>query len=116
MFRGQAPDELAPRPAPRPPESRPAPVNIPTPEQLGIAAAPAASGAADWVAVRRRLQELRAVCFQLENRPQGGCRFVCLLPTGQPGRNQRIEAEADTEAEAVRLALERAEQWATARR
>jgi hypothetical protein len=37
---------------------------------------------------------------------------TCLLATGDPDRNQRIEARGATEAAAVRLALARAEQWA----
>ena len=104
--RAQSPEE--PKPA-----ARSTPLVMPTPEQLGIgSSARPAPAAADWSAARRRLELLGASCFQLEKRPAGGYRFVCLLPTAQPGRSHRIEAEADTEAEAVRVALERAEQWA----
>src|SRR5262249_54928154 len=108
VIRGQSPDEPAPPPAPRPP----VPVTIPTPEQLGVALAAAVPGSADWVSVRRRLDELHAVCFQVEALPQGGCRFLCLLPTAAPGRRQRVEAEAATEAEAASLALQKAGQCA----
>jgi hypothetical protein len=52
------------------------------------------------------------VCFHLEKLTPGGYRFSCLLPTAQPGRTHRIEAEAVTETEVVRLALAKAEEWA----
>jgi hypothetical protein len=58
---------------------------------------------------------LGAVAFQVGRLPEGGCRFVCLLPTNQQKYNHRIEAEAATEADAVRLGLERAETWARQR-
>lgn len=106
VFRGQAPDEPTPRPAP---------LSIPSPEELGVSPARPAGGAADLAAARRRFKELGAVCFQIEDLPQGGCRIVCLLPTAQPERHHRIEAEAPTEAEAVRLALARADQWVAQR-
>jgi hypothetical protein len=87
---------------------------MPTPEQLGVARA--AESGVDWDAARRRLRDVGAVCFQLDHTPQGACRFTCLLPTGETGRNHRVEVEAATEAEAVRLALERAEHWKQPRR
>jgi hypothetical protein len=97
------------------PDSRPEPLAMPSPEQLGVSKARPA-GSADWGAAHRRLQELGAVCFQLEKLPQGGCRCTCLLPTAQPDRNHRIEAVSDSEADAVRLALDKAEAWAQADR
>ncbi|MCI0456012.1 MAG: hypothetical protein L0Z62_03410 [Gemmataceae bacterium] len=70
------------------------------------------TGSLDWTAVHRRLDLLGATCLHLEKLPQGGCRFTCLLPTTQPSRNHRIETQAASEAEAVRLALQKAEEWA----
>jgi hypothetical protein len=85
---------------------------MPSPEELGIACAkPVSHGDADWSLAYRRLQDLGAFCFQLDKLPQGGYRCTCLLPTSQPDRNHRIEAPAATEAAAVRLALDKAEQW-----
>jgi hypothetical protein len=69
----------------------------------------------DWSDARRRLDALGAIAFQVVKLPEGGCRFTCLLPTNQHNYNHRIEADAGTEAEAVRLGLERAENWARQR-
>jgi hypothetical protein len=85
---------------------------MPTPDQLGVTCARPSGAEADWTAARRRLEALGASCFQLEKLSPAGYRFVCLLPTALPGRTHRVQAEAITEAEAVRLTLERAEQWA----
>jgi hypothetical protein len=87
------------------------PVTLPTPEQLGLSAPAAKDGKADWTAAHRRLDRLGAVSFQVQKLPEGNCRFVCLLPTDQPNYNHRVEVEAATEAEAVRLGLDRAESW-----
>jgi hypothetical protein len=43
---------------------------------------------------------------------QGGCKITCLLPTSRQGVHHRIEAQAANEAEAVRMTLARAEEWA----
>jgi hypothetical protein len=94
----------------------PARLTIPTPEQLGVAGAMARSEASvDWSAVHDKLNRLGASCFHLEKLSNGACRITCLLPTGQEGRSRRIEAEAGSEAEAVRAALARAEEWSNAR-
>jgi hypothetical protein len=91
-------------------------LRIPTPEQLGIALAPRTDAPpADWATARQRLDRLGAVCLHLEKLPQGGYRFTCLLATSQAGRTHRVEAQAATEAEVVRLALDRSEEWARGR-
>lgn len=109
-------------PAPRPiiraqsedpaPVARPAPLVLPSPEELGVGRIrPSAGADADWSAAYRRLHDLGAVCFQLEKLDQGGCRCTCLLPTTHPDRRHRVETRGTSEAAAVRLALERVEQW-----
>jgi hypothetical protein len=99
------------------PERRmqPARVTLPKPEQLGIRKPPQRDNGLDWADARRRLDVLGAVTIQSTKLPEGGCRFTCLLATGRPNYNHRIEAEGATEAEAVRLGLERAESWARQR-
>jgi hypothetical protein len=101
VARAKAPDEPIP----------PAPLSMPTPAQLGVSAARVAAAEADWAAARSRLKELGAVGFQVDHLSGGGCRFVCWLPRAQPGASERIETLAGSEAEAVRLGLERAGQW-----
>ena len=100
--RGQADDE--------PVESRP--LVLPTPEQLGIAVPTTTASPIDWTAIHRRLDQMGATCFQLERPVGGGCRVTCLLPTGQANHSRRLEAQANTQAEAVRLVLDQAEEWA----
>jgi hypothetical protein len=93
------------------------PLSLPPPEQLGIGTPRAAAVESfDWNALHRRLGQLGSLGAQVQKLPEGGYRFVCLLPTAQPERAQRIEAHGTSEAEAARLALARAEQWAGARR
>jgi hypothetical protein len=91
------------------------PLSIPTPEQLGIAPAASTKGAdLDWTDAHRRLESLGAVGFHLDHLEAGRCHFACLLPTRQPGLTHRVEADAATSAEAVRLVLGQAEQWVSA--
>jgi hypothetical protein len=86
-------------------------VELPSPEQLGVAPAPAAPcpGAAastvDWNATHAQLRRLGAVGWQLGRLPQGGYRFTFLLPTGEPNHSRHYEGIGATEADAVRLAL-----------
>ena len=108
VFRGQIGTEPERR-------TQPEPVTLPKPEQLGIRKPQPRDSGADWADARRRLDILGAVTFQSAKVPNGGWRFTCLLPTNQPNYNHRIEAEAATETEAVRLGLERAESWARQR-
>jgi hypothetical protein len=89
---------------------------MPSPEQLGVSCAKIADKeSAEWTAARQRLDRLGAVGFQMDKTGQGGFRFTCLLPTVQPGRIHRIDAVAATEADAVRLAIDKAEEWALRR-
>ena len=123
--RAQAPAPAAPRPAapavvrgqrpedPPASERRPEPrvaLSLPPPEQLGIGA-PTPAADVDWNAVHRRLHNLGSTSYQSQ-RTADGYRFTCLLPTADPSRTQRVEAQAASEAEAIRVALNRAEQWA----
>jgi len=87
----------------------PAPLVLPTPEELGVGAArrpaPAPANAlVDWAATRKRLQDLGAVGFRLDQLPAGGARFQVWLP----GRPAAVQADGASEADAVRDCLERA--------
>lgn len=114
VIRAQADDEpetpdgsaLADQPAP-------AALSIPSPEDLGVGdRRPAADRGDDWAALHGRLGRLGATCLHVEKLPDGGSRFVCLLPTDRPTRSHRVEVRAATEREAMRLAVEKAEEWA----
>jgi hypothetical protein len=86
---------------------------LPPPEELGVTLArKKATSALDWSAIHRRLGQLGPNDFRLDRLPEGGYRATLLLPTGQENRKHHIEAPGQTEAEAVCLALDRAEEWA----
>ena len=89
---------------------------MPSPEQLGVAGFKRADPPSiDWTAVHNQFDRLGATCFHLERTPNSGYRITCLLPTNQRDRSHRIEAEASSEAEAVRLVLAKAQEWAGGR-
>lgn len=101
VVRAKGPDERT--------SLRPAPLLMPSPQQLGVTVRPAESDVS-LAAMNARIKELGIVSFHMETLPEGRCRFTCWLPREQPGRAQRIEAVAATEAEAVRLGLAQAGQ------
>ncbi len=89
---------------------------MPTPAQLGLdRAQPSESKAVDWTNVHQRLDQLGATCFHLERPAADVFHVTCLLPTGQLGRSHRIETQANSEAEVIRLTLEQAEKWSAGR-
>ena len=77
---------------------------MPPPEYFGLRAKSRAVEV-DWLAVQRRLEALKITRFHLQRVP-AGFRFTCVVP-GIP--HVRIEADGTTEAEAIDLALSRAE-------
>jgi hypothetical protein len=87
---------------------------MPSPEELGVVATRPAVAPLDPAAAYRRLEELGATCLQLE-KAADGVRVTCLLPTGQPGRAHRIDVRAAAAAEALRLTVLKAEEWAATR-
>jgi hypothetical protein len=89
---------------------------MPSPQELGVADLKRPENASvDWAAVHNRLDHLGATCFHLERTPEGSSRITCLLPTEQRGRSHRIEAQAATEADAIRLLLAKAQEWTAER-
>jgi len=114
IFRAQAEDEPTPaRPRSNP---RPAPLSMPSPEELGVLRNRVQeSQAVDWTGVHVRLNQLGAICFHEEKSSPGTFRINCLLPTAQAGRMHHIEVQADSEAGAVRALLAKAEEWAGSR-
>jgi hypothetical protein len=102
-------------PAPPP---RPAPLTLPSPQQLGLTQAPATTAPAEQLdgnATVQQVHRLGATGFHVAQLPGGRCQVSLQLPAGQD-HSEHVEATADSEAAAVRLALARAEQWASARR
>lgn len=106
VARAAAPDE---EPAPRTAE-----LIIPAPGQLGVGRPRPATPAVDWASVGRDLQALGATGWRIETVP-GGFSFSCSVPGDRAGVVRRIEATGSTQAEAVRLGLERAEQLRASR-
>jgi hypothetical protein len=87
----------------KPEDSRPAPLAMPTPEELGIVMPKSTVTPVDWASVRSRLDRLGATAFTLE-RAGTGYHFSCRLPTGRSAEGRGV-----TEADAIRQALEQAE-------
>ena len=106
VARGQMPEE--PRRPVAPPAPPPTRLEMPSPEELGIAVAKPAVPV-DWSAVHARLDRLGVLKFALERLPAGDYRFTCLVPGADANRPRPVEATAATEAEAVRRTLELAE-------
>lgn len=109
IVRAQAPDDPPAIPRPRA-------LVLPTPEALGLAASETEPASLDWTAVHQQLDRLGVTCFQLEQSETGGFRITCLLPTASAGRSHRVEAQAATKAEVVRMVLLHAEAWAAQQR
>jgi hypothetical protein len=86
------------------------PVSLPSPEELGVAFAVPAK--VDWNATRERLNHLGAIGLQMVQMTDGSYRIAFVMRTNQADHVHHIEATAATEAEAVALAMTRAEQWA----
>jgi hypothetical protein len=81
-------------------------LEMPTPDQLGLGSRQRAAEV-DWSAVRTRMESLAVVSFHLQ-KLTGGFRFTCVVPAAGSER-RKIEADGLTEAEAIDLALTRAE-------
>lgn len=95
------------RQAPR--EPAPLRLQLPSPEQLGVSTTTAKTDTG-WSRVDERLEQLGAVCFHVDKLPTGNYRVSCLLPTSEPDRARHIEVESNSKTEAVRLALDKAEE------
>jgi len=88
-------------------------VRIPSPEEVGVASPnKGAAAKVDWNQTRDRLGRLGLIKLETVHQEDSRHRVVLVLRTRQADQVQNIEATAATEAEAVALALERAEQWA----
>ncbi|MBY0526484.1 MAG: hypothetical protein K2R98_24025 [Gemmataceae bacterium] len=105
IVRAQAPDE------PAHVEVQPTKLAIPSPEQLGVTCAKTGE-ALDWNAAHARLDRLGATCLHEEKLSDGSCRATCLLSTDRPGCSHRVEAQANSSADAFRVMLDEAEKWA----
>jgi hypothetical protein len=100
----------------QPKEHRPAPITLPSPEELGVASTKAGADSFDWSPVQRRFRDAGASCFHVEFMPEGGCKLICLLPAEQPDRNHRIDVQSSSEEEAARLALAKLDDWHVAKK
>lgn len=115
--RMQAPEE-SPAPAARP-------ISLPSPEELGIMPpAPQDSGAknpasgtvfthgvVDWNATRGRLQRLGVTSFRVDRAASGWYQVTFMLATEANLLSHHVQSTAETEAEAVSLALVETERW-----
>jgi hypothetical protein len=116
VVRAQAGDETTPSTATALARDNSLSLRIPCPEDLGIGLGqrPAAAEI-DWGTFHSRLNQLGATSFQTTRTREGGYQVTCLLPGRQQGQTHHVEAQAGSEAEAVRLALAQIEEWAASR-
>ena len=90
---------------------------LPSPESLGVrvSASPApATVQVDWKQIQSRMERLGVLRYQ-KNALSQGVAVSMLLPTSDPAIGQPVEAQAETEAAAILLALDAAEAWARKR-
>jgi hypothetical protein len=81
-------------------------IAMPSPAELGVAP----PGKVDWNETHSRLDRLGAFGLQMVQLNDGRHRVAFVLRTAKADQVQHVEVTAATEAEAVALALERAEQ------
>lgn len=111
--RAQSPDEPAAGGRNFRAEPRPAPIQMPSPEELGVARVrPSNFDGADWRAAYEQLDKLGAMGVQREHLQGGNFRISCLLPTSDPECRHNISVEATSEVTALQLLLERSNDWA----
>jgi hypothetical protein len=93
--------------------------DMPSPEALGItvtASAPQpASTQVDWKQIQSRMERLGVLRYKKIALANGAVGVSMLLPTSDPAMGQPVEAQAQTEAAAILLALDAAEAWARKR-
>jgi len=100
-IRLQAPEE----PARVPPRN----LTLPPPDKFGLTSQ-MAKPTVDWNVTRARLQQLGATNYRVDYLGADGFR-VRLLLNGRAGSMHEIETTAGTDAAALAVALEQAEQW-----
>ena len=92
---------------------------LPSPEALGVTVTaslpPAAKAQVDWNQIQSRMERLGVLRYKKSPLATGGVCVAMLLPTSDPAIGQPVEAQAETEAAAIILALDAAEAWARKR-
>lgn len=89
---------------------------LPNPEALGVTSnlnlpqAVTVKTPVDWNQIQARMERLSILRFEKDRLP-GGVRVRILLPTSDPSRGQPVDAQAETEAAAIVMALDAAEAW-----
>ena len=124
IVRAKSDDEPLPEPVreqrPAVEERRPEPLNLPSPEELGVGCGCShcrcepchCQAPVDWAEVHRRLDQLGALSFHQQKLLEGGYRVSFALPGSRSDRMHQVEATAPTEAQAVHLALQKAQELA----
>ncbi len=97
----------------------PAKFVLPSPAALGVTTSlnlPAAQKTVvDWNQIQSRMERLRVLRYEKDGSIPGRVSVKILLPTSDPTRGQPVEAQAETEAAAIVMALDAAEAWAQKR-
>jgi hypothetical protein len=105
VIRGGMPEE-------KKPTRQDPPVRLPGPDKLGIAPqTPVDPSALDWNAIHTYTKSIGVLESGTEHLPEGGYRFHVVMPTAEAGRSYRIDGSCATEAEAVRVCLDKVYRW-----
>lgn len=88
---------------------------LPSPQALGVSTSlslPQPTAAkVDWNQIQTRMERLKVLAYD-KDRPQPGVvRVKMLVATADPTRGLPVEAQAETEAAAIGMALDAAEAW-----
>ena len=102
-------------------DPQPAPITakfvMPSPQALGVSTELSSRplvplpAQVDWNQIQSRMERLGVLRFEKDRASDGVVRVRLLLPTADPTKAQPVEAQAATEAAAILLAVEHAEQW-----
>ncbi len=105
VVRGAPPDE-------KKPVHQEPPLSLPAPDKLGITPqAPVDPNAIDWNAMHAYTKSIGALSFGTDRSAEGGFRCSIVMPTAKSDQTYRIDGNGATEAEAVRVCLDKTYRW-----
>jgi len=92
---------------------------LPRPQALGVSTSLSMPGlnvaAVDWNQLQARMERLGVLSYEKAKRENGAVQVTMLFPTSDPTKGQPMSAQSETEAAAVVMILNHAEEWARKR-
>ena len=91
---------------------------LPSPQSLGVSTSLSlptpkteAAPVVDWRQIQTRMERLGVLRYNKVQAANGGVHVTMLFPTSDPTKGQPMSAQAETEAAAVVMILNYAEDW-----